>query len=249
MNISALPVIEIDKTHNADFRQWHALAHQIDCSIPAPKDAQLSSPDLAVIRQSGSALAESIRAIRTQLLLRGFPSGRKTVAVAGISPNCGASLFSANLAALFSQVGKKTLLIDADMKNPVLHQIFNLTSTKGLSDVLANRAVLSETLISINALPNLTLLLAGAVQPDSSELLSAPVFSDVSENLAKQFDVVFYNTPAFLESTDALMLAKHSDYVLLVVHRNQSRLTDVDAVCKQITDNGIEIIGSVLVDY
>lgn len=169
--------------------------------------------------------------------------------VAGISQNCGASLFSANLAALFSQVGEKTLLVDANMRDPAVHHIFNLSNSSGLSDVLTHRATLSEALLSIDALPNLTLLTAGAVQSDASELLSASAFNALNTDLTGQFDIIFYDTPAFLESTDALMVAKYSGCVLLVVHRNQSRLTDVNAVCQQITGNGIEIIGSVLVDY
>lgn len=245
MNNSASPVIEIDKNHYDPSMTESPQSRTLTIS----KDAQPVLPDLAVIRQSGSALAESIRAIRTQLLLRGFSSGKKTLAVAGVSRDYGASLFSANLAVLFSLTGKKTLLIDADMRNPSLHRIFNVTSTQGLSDVLANRAVPSEAFISISALPNLTLLPAGAVQPDSSELFSAKVFSDINEKLTGQFDVIFYNVTPPLESTDTLMLTKHLDCVLLVVHKDQSRLADVDAVCKQMTDNGIEIIGSVIVDY
>lgn len=279
MNISAPPIIEFDKSKNTvssvDFLQRHTLQNgqspqkseqishqgsekilqlqkqkddQPDCPTPAPADTP-SAPELTVIRRPDGDFAESIRAVRTQLLLRGFPASKKIVAVTGISSNCGASFFAANLAALFSQVGKKTLLVDANMRNPVLHEIFNLADSKGLSDVLIQRAPLNETLIPVTALPKLTLLSAGEVRSDASELLSAPVFSDINETLAGQFDVIFYDTPAFLESTDALMIANQADYVLLVVHKNQSRLTDVSAVCKQIADNGIEIIGSVLVDY
>jgi protein-tyrosine kinase len=237
---------QLEVTSDADIRNERAF--QPDCSTVVPESAS-SAPELTVVRRPDGDLTESIRAVRTQLLLRGFPSSKKIVAVTGISSNCGASFFSANLAALFSQVGKKTLLIDANMKNPKLHDIFNLIGMKGLSDVLTQRVLLNETLISVTALPKLTLLSAGEVRADASELLSAPVFSDINETLAGQFDVIFYDTPAFLESTDALMIANQADYVLLVVHKNQSRLADVSAVCKQIADNGIEIIGSVFVDY
>lgn len=252
MNSFSPSLIELDNARDtapsSSTLRRHALIYQLDSSVPAPDAAPLS-PELAIIRQPDSVLTESIRAARTQLLLRGFPSSRKTVVVAGISQNCGASLFSANLAALFSQVGEKTLLVDANMRNPTVHHIFNLSNSSGLSDVLTHRATLSEALLSIDALPNLTLLTAGAVQSDASELLSASAFNALNTDLTGQFDIIFYDTPAFLESTDALMVAKYSGCVLLVVHRNQSRLTDVNAVCQQITGNGIEIIGSVLVDY
>jgi capsular exopolysaccharide synthesis family protein len=250
MNSFALPLIEIDNLRESPSLEGvsQRYAEPIEQVLLSQETAQLS-PELAVIRQPDSALTESIRAARTQLLLRGFPSSRKTVVVAGISQNCGASLFSANLAALFSQVGEKTLLVDANMRNPTVHHIFNLNNSSGLSDVLTHRTTLSEALFSIDALPNLTLLAAGAVQSDASELLSASAFNALNTDLTGQFDIIFYDTPAFLESTDALMVAKYSGCVLLVVHRNQSRLTDVNAVCQQITGNGIEIIGSVLVDY
>lgn len=251
-NISALPVTEFnracDAVYSADPQKLNVFTYQIDNSVLTQKNTY-SSLDLAVIREPESALAESLRTVRTQLLLRGIPSRKKTVAVVSVNPDSGSSLFSSNLAVLFSQTGNKTLLVDANIKNPGVYQIFNLGETRGLSDVLVNRFALSETLISINTLPNLTLLLAGTAQSLSSELLSTQVFCNIHEDLAKQFDIIFYDTPAFIKSTDALMLAKHSDYVLLVVHKNRSRLTDVSTVSKQIAAHGIEIIGSVLVEY
>ena len=167
----------------------------------------------------------------------------------GINRNSGTSLFTANLAVLFSQLEKQTLLIDANLRNPSQHNLFNLTNKCGLSDVLADRVAIVGALTTVEALPNLSLLPAGTLPPNPLELLSMPKFSITNELFSDQFDIVLYDTPGFMEGTDALMIAKHADYVLLLVHKNQSRLADVEAVSKQITNNDIKIIGSILVDY
>ncbi|SER64929.1 receptor protein-tyrosine kinase [Nitrosomonas sp. Nm51] len=232
----------------SDIDVQHAMTYQFGSSHQLPKQAG-TTPELPVIDQPGGTLAESIRSVRTQLMLRGFPSKQNVLAVVGVRQDCGTSRFAANLAALYSQLDKRTLLIDANFRNPVQHQIFGLTDKHGLSDMLAGHTVITDVMVTIESLPNLTILPAGTLPPHSSELLGMSTFNSTHELLAGQFDVVLYDTPGYMESTDALLIANNCDYVLLAVHKNQSRLDDVIAVSKQMADNGTTIIGTVLVDY
>ena len=232
----------------SDIDVTHAMTYQSSGLNQLPKQAS-NLLELPAINQPDSALTESIRSVRTQLILRGFPSSQNVLAVIGTKQDSGASRFVSNLAVLYSQLDIRTLLIDADLRNPVQHQTFGLTNRLGLSDMLANHSTVTDALVTVESLPNLTVLPAGTRMPHTSELLSMPTFKTTHELLAGQFDIVLYDTPGFIESTDALLVASYCDYVLLVVHKNQSRLTDVIAVSKQITDNATAIIGTILVDY
>ncbi|MCB1935422.1 MAG: CpsD/CapB family tyrosine-protein kinase [Nitrosomonas sp.] len=245
MNIPAQPVIEFIKSKNT-VSLTESMPQEESCQQP---EAIQSAPKLPVIDEPDSGLAESIRAVRTQLILNGFPSSKKRMALISVSHDCGANHFSANLAVLFSQLGKQTLLIDTNLKYPVLHQVFNLPETNGLSDILIGHTPVNKAFVSFRTLPDLTLLPAGKIQSNASELISKPEFKTINEQLAREFDIILYDAPPFFESTDALIIANYVDYVLLLIHKHHVRLADVSNACKQIIDGGGEIIGSILVDY
>ena len=261
MNTSAPPIVEFVKAKNTasltdatqaslvsqgDVRQ--AQACQQD-GFHRQQAVVQSVPRLPALDEPDSPQVESIRAIRTQLMLNGFPSDLKSLALVGINHDCGAGHFSANLAVLFSQLSQKTLLVDTNLRRPAQQHLFNLPDSAGLGGVLNDQVALKDTLITFQALPHLTLLPAGAAQINASELIGMPAFKTLNKRFAADYDVVLYDAPAFIESTDALMIVNQTDYVLLLVHKNHSLLADVSAVCKQITDSGGKIIGSILVDY
>ncbi|SEN58019.1 CpsD/CapB family tyrosine-protein kinase [Nitrosomonas marina] len=231
----------------SDYDIQHALVCQLDGSELHTKPEGIAV-NLPVINQPDSILAESIRSVRTQLILRGFPSSQNALAIVGIQKSAETSHFVASLAAMYSQLGKRTLLIDANIRNPVQHKLFGLAENRGLSDLLVDHATIADVLVTIDSLPNLALLPSGTSPVNSSELLSLTRFKAIHELLTSQFDVVIYDTPDIQETTDALMVCHHCDFALLLVLKHRSRLADVSAVNKQMTDNGIAIIGSVLID-
>jgi protein-tyrosine kinase len=203
---------------------------------------------LVAAYQPFSPQVETLRAIRSQLMLRWFAGGRKTLAIASVNPGEGASLFAANLAVVFSQLGEHTLLIDANLRQPRQHQIFNLPGKQGLSDILAGRADLSA-IAKVNSFVDLSILPAGTLPPNPQELLSRPAFSDLSARLAAQFDVVIYDVSAFSAGADALAIAARAGGVLLVARKNTSNLADLSVVAAQLARTGAEVVGSVLVEY
>ena len=148
----------------------HALAKQFDYAYLTPGDGHFS-PDLVAAYQPFSLQVERLRALRGQLMLRWFSTGHKALAITGIHPGDGASYLTANLAVVFSQLGERTLLIDADLRHPRQHVLFNLGHRPGFSDMLAGRAGLSAVTRIPNLL-NLSVLTAGTVPPNPAELLS-----------------------------------------------------------------------------
>ena len=150
----------------------HALSFQFEYPYLANDREGLSGELVAAVAPYGKE-AEALRSVRSQLLLRWFQDGRKTLAIGCASEGDGASYMAANLAVLFAQLGRKTLLIDANMRQPRQHQIFNLGNSKGLSDILAGRAD-ATIASSIKSFPTLSVLPSGSPPPNPAELLMRP---------------------------------------------------------------------------
>ncbi|MBS0425354.1 MAG: chain length determinant protein tyrosine kinase EpsG [Proteobacteria bacterium] len=224
------------------------LAQQFDYPYLLPGQGN-HSPELVVAYQPFGAQVEVFRAVRSQLMLRWFTSGHKALAIVGYSLGDGASLFAANLAVVFSQLGERTLLIDANLRYPQQHEIFNLRNRQGLSDVLAGRVSISEVIAKIDSFIDLSVLPAGTLPPNPLELLNRNVFDELNGQLANQFDVILYDTLAFSSGSDALAVAARTDGALVVAHKNNTRLSDINAINEQLKYSGTEVVGSVLIDF
>lgn len=230
---------------DADIQQ--VLARQFDYPYLQPGQGNFA-PELVAAYQPFSEQVEILRAIRSQLMLRWFVGGRKSLAVASVNPGEGTSLFAANLAVVFSQLGEQTLLVDANLRTPRQQQIFNLAGKQGLSDILVGRANL-DAIAKVDSFVDLSVLQAGTLPPNPQELVSRSSFGDLTGNLAHLFDAVFYDVSAFSAGADAMALAARVGGVLLVARKNTTSLADISAVADQLGRVGAEVVGSVMVDY
>jgi protein-tyrosine kinase len=230
---------------DADIQQ--VLARQFDYPYLQPGEGNFA-PELVAAYQPFSEQVETLRAIRSQLMLRWFAGGRKALAIACVNPGEGASLFAANLAVVFSQLGEQTLLVDANLRTPRQQQIFNLPGKQGLSDILAGRANL-DAIAKVESFVDLSVLQAGTLPPNPQELVSRSSFGDLTLDVAKMFDVVLYDVSAFSAGADALAIAARAGGVLLVARKNTTRLADIAAAADQLGRAGAEVVGSVMVDY
>ena len=228
----------------ADIRR--VLARQFEYPYLLPGEGNFPS-ELVAAYQPFSEQVEMLRAVRSQLMLRWFESGRKALAVVSVNPGEGASLLVANMAIVFSQLGQTTLLIDANLRNPRQHEIFNLKARQGLSDILANRAGI-ETFSKVEPFSDLYVLPAGTRPPNPQELLNRPSFTALRESLATRFDVILFDVPAFSIAADALAIAARVGGVLLVANKNKTHLADINAIRTQLGRADVEVVGSVLVD-
>lgn len=179
---------------------------------------------------------------------RWFAVGGKGLAVVSIDSGDGASLFTANLAVVFAQLGQRTLLIDANMRKPRQHKIFGLVGKQGLSNILAGRAGL-DAVSTINTFSDLAVLPAGTIPPNPQELLSRATFGELIENLAPRADIILYDVPAVSMAADVFSVAARTGGVLLVIRKNQTRLASMNTLNEQLARSGAEVVGSVLVDF
>lgn len=229
----------------ADIQQ--VLARQFDYPYLQPGERQYSDKLLAAY-QPFSPQVETLRAVRSQLMLRWFARGRKALVVAGVDSGDGASLFAANLAVVFSQLGENTLLVDANLRKPTQHEIFDVKGRQGLSDMLAGRAEI-DIIEKVDAFVSLSVLGAGTLPPNPQELLSRSSFGGLNQQLESLYDVVLYDVAAYADGSDSLAIAGRAGGVLLVARKNKTQLEAISAMAEQMKNNGAEVVGSVLVDF
>jgi protein-tyrosine kinase len=231
--------------NEADIQQ--VLARQFDYPYLQTGEGNYS-PHLVAAYDPFSPQVETLRAVRSQLMLRWFARGRKSLTVVGIDRGDGASLFAANLAVVFSQLGEHTLLVDANLRKPSQHTIFNIPGKQGLSDVLAGRADLDVT-AHVGSFVDLSVLGAGTLPPNPQELLSRSNFAGLNAQLESRYDVTLYDVAASQTGLDALVLAARTGGVLIVARKNKTHMGDVNALAEQVAQNGAVVVGSVLVDF
>lgn len=226
----------------ADVR--HALAMQFD--YPYLRNGQGSfSKSLIAAYQPFSPQVEALRALRSQLNLHWFNEGNKALAVISANAGEGCSNLAANLAIVFSQLGERTLLIDANLREPEQHTIFNRTPLYGLSDILIGRADVS-VIAKIEELAGLYLLPAGTVPPNPQELLSRKGFNELIVQLREQFDVVIVDTPPASMNLDAQTVASRCGGALLVSRLNETKLSDLANVRDQLIVSDVEIVAAIV---
>ena len=229
----------------ADIQQ--VLARQFDYPYLQQSDNKFPL-ELVAAYQPFSPQVETLRAIRSQLMLRWFAKQRHALAIMSVNPGDGVSFFSANLAIVFSQLGEHTLLVDANMRKPAQEKLFNLQSKLGLSDILAGRAEMSE-ISKIDSFVDLSVLVAGTPPPNPQELLSRESFTQLNSQLERNYDAVLYDVSAFSTGADALAVASRVGGVLLVTRQDKTRVADVNALCDQFIRNGVEVVGTVMVNF
>jgi len=228
----------------ADIQQ--VLARQFDYPYLQKGESQFS-PLLTAAYAPFTPQVETLRAVRSQLMLRWF-SNHKSLLVLGIDSGDGVSMLAANLAVVFSQLGENTLLVDANLRAPSQADIFNLKGRQGLSDILAGRADI-DAVAKIDSFVSLSVLSAGTLPPNPQELLNRGGFAALGKRLEALHDIVLYDGTALSTASDALAVAARVGGVLLAVRKNRSMVRDVRAVTEQLNDSGAQVIGAVLVDF
>lgn len=222
-----------------------ALSRQFDDLYLASDDNSLDQ-QLVAAYQPFSLIAEQLRALRTQLILRRHAKEGRQDAIAIVSANGkeGRSFMSANLAIVFSQLGERTLLIDADLRTPTQHIFFKLGNVEGLSGILAGRTGM-DAIGRIPSLPGLCVLPAGAVPPNPQELFGRAGFIELLGSLAQEFDTIILDTPAAGKYAEAQMIAVSAGAALLIARKDRSSMSDVIRLTRNLQQTQTDMIGSV----
>jgi len=192
-----------------------------------------------------SAVSEAYRTFRTNLQFTQADTPLKTILVTSPGPSEGKSTTISNLAITLSQSGLKTLVVDTDLRKPVLHGIFGVPKEPGVVHYLSGKADL-KSVIKQTPLENIFLIPAGIIPPNPNELIGSQKFKNMVEELKGEFDFVLFDSPPMMVVADATVLSTILDGVVLVISAGQSHLANMEKVATSLKGLKANLLGGVL---
>lgn len=208
--------------------------------------------ELIAYRDPKSPTSEIFRTLRTNIQ---FMNNRKlqTLVVTSTLPGEGKSFISSNLAITFAQMGKRTLIVDADMRKGRMYSIFSVSQIPGLSNYLSGIDESGEITdknitgyVQETAIDNLYVISAGNIPPNPAELLVSDKMLDGLDYLKNIFDIIIFDTPPSLLVTDSAIISRIVDTTIIVSEYNQTKKEDLEKVKKDIENVGGKIGGVVV---
>jgi tyrosine-protein kinase Etk/Wzc len=205
---------------------------------------------LPVLRDSKSQAAESFRTFRSNLLFSAVDRPHRSILFTSPLPEEGKTTCAANLGICLSHLGKRVLLVDADLRKSVMHRAFNSKRSPGLVDVLVEeewQKALDQA-IQNTEVQNLDLLTSGRTPPNPNEMLGSEKMGRLMDFLAGRYDFVLFDSPPVLAVSDAMVMARRVDGVLIVVRGGRTSRGSLQNVVDVLSQTGTRILGVVLND-
>jgi tyrosine-protein kinase Etk/Wzc len=206
------------------------------------------SPHLITQIDPKSPIAESYRSLRTAVQYAAIESQVRTLLVTSSIPQEGKSTTSTNLAIVIAQSGSRTLLIDCDLRRPVLHSVFGMTKDPGLVNCLVGANSIDES-IRESGIPNLYILPSGAIPPNPSELLGSRRMRMLLEELKERFDTIILDSPPVGTVTDSVILSTLVDASLVIVRAHKTKMEFLEKTRESIERISPNMLGVVLNDF
>ena len=193
-----------------------------------------------------SPVSESYRSLRTNISYASADKKIKSLLVSSPQPGEGKSTTVANLAIAFAQLRKRTLLIDADLRKPVQHNVFDHPRGPGLSEYLVGELQDFSTIVRKTKVENLFLVTAGELPPNPSELLGSNRMSELVDKLEKEWDMILFDSPPIVAVTDSSMVSAEIDSMVMVIKAGQTDRSAVDRALDTISNVKSPLIGAIL---
>lgn len=199
----------------------------------------------AVQRDPSGLIAESFRQVRTAILARVDRRGYKTLMIVCAQGACGTSTVTNNLALSLAYNGKRVLVLDANFRRPVQHELFGARSTPGLVEVLRNTATLDEALVHKED-PKLDILPVGDAKDAPPEVMESPAFRQLLAHLEGRYDLILIDAPPGLLTSESQLLSRHVDAVAVVVRAARDKRGAVGRLLRQLEGHRADVLGLVL---
>ncbi|MCJ7783504.1 MAG: polysaccharide biosynthesis tyrosine autokinase, partial [Desulfobacterales bacterium] len=201
--------------------------------------------ELVTFGHPKSMLSEAYRSIRTSILLSSSEKPPKKITITSPNPSEGKTTTVINTAIALSQTGAQVLIIDADMRKPKVHKIFNYENGKGLSNFLSGHGDL-ESIVKKSEVPNLFYIPCGPVPPNPSELLGSILFKTMLESLEARFDHILLDSPPVLGFADAIILSTCVNGVILTVLGGKTPRETLQRAKEALQQTNTKILGVVI---
>ncbi len=236
-NGTALPDLGSDLTAGAKLNAGsltRVAERQLPDFVSWEVDPTRVEPRLVTITHPLSNYCEEYRSLRTHVLHRSQRQKLQSIVVASVNPSEGKSVTALNLSWLLAQTdGVKALIIDSDLRMPSLADYLGIETDKGLSDILAGTATVTESIVRLEP-SGLHILPGGDARSDVAELISGPKFKEILREAREMFDYVIIDAPPLGIFTDATVLINHADGALLVVRANRTRYSVIDRILEPL---------------
>lgn len=214
---------------------------------PADTPGQsVAARNIISLSQPKSQFAEAFRSLRTSLLLSSAGQPPKYILLTSATPAEGKTTASINLSTVLAQGSDRVLLIDADLRRPTVHERFGLSARVGLSSVLTGSASFEKAIQQVSEVPNLDILVSGPMPPFPTELLSSEPMRRLLESVADRYTHIVIDSPPVLSVTDAVLLAREADAVVLVIRQGKSSKHIVRRARDLLLRSGAPVTGILL---
>lgn len=191
-------------------------------------------------------ISEAFRVLRTNLSFSAVDGGLKTMLVTSSSPGEGKSNTAANLAVVIAQTGKRVLVVDADLRRPTQHKVFELPNNQGLTTAVVDSQTPLQHHIQKTAISQLFVMTSGPIPPNPSELLNSQRMHQVCETLSETFDLIIFDTPPVLTVADATILSTMVNGVLIIVDAGNTRRGALHDAWDRLQQSNAPVFGVVL---
>jgi polysaccharide biosynthesis transport protein len=213
--------------------------------MPGPADRE-PFYRMATLLYPRSPAAEAFRTIRTNIEFASIDKPFRTIAVTSAAPGEGKTVTASNLAVAFAQSGRKTILVDADLRRPGVHDMFSLANAAGLTDLVHSDTIRVDDVMRRTDNPNLTVITAGIVPPNPAELLGSARMEVILDRLRDKAEIIVFDTAPVGAVTDAAILAAKSDATLFVVQPYKTTERTVRRGREALAKVNARVIGTVL---
>ncbi|MCB0207894.1 MAG: polysaccharide biosynthesis tyrosine autokinase [Anaerolineae bacterium] len=203
-------------------------------------DKLISSQDMF------SPITEAYRQIRTNIQFAAIDRPAQSIMVTSSNPSEGKTTTSANLGIIMAQADLKTIIVDADLRRPSLHKIFQVPNLSGLTDLLSSNNIDIDTQLKDTSIENLKIITSGPLPPNPSEILGSQKMMQMLQQLERIADVIIFDTPPVLAVTDALVLSKRVDGVIMVARSKKTRRDTLRESLERLNHVGAKLLGGIL---
>ncbi len=193
-----------------------------------------------------SPVTEAYRSLRTNIQFSSLDKPVKTLLVTGANPGCGKTTTTANLGVTLAQAGAAVLLVDTDMRRPTLHKYFGFSNDRGLTNLLVDTNLILREVVCHTRVDHLDVLFSGPLPPNPAELLSTEKMKGMVRAFTEKYDYVLFDSPPIIAVTDAAILSRLVDAVLVVLDYGVVTRDEAGFAVEQLAKVQANVIGAVI---
>ena len=243
--LGTIPIIQTDDFELDNIEQKIATAKGPEKEILQKVHQQIQAK-LIMDYSPKSFTSEAFRILRTNILSRKKNSDCTTLLITSSGPKEGKSTIQANIATALAQMDAKVILVDLDLRRPMVHTILDFDKEVGISDFLMDKSVKIESVIKQSNIKNLDIITSGIIPPNPSELLASKRMDVAIKELKEKYDYILFDSPPVIAVTDSMVMAKKIDLLILAIRVDQADKNVVRRTKELLENININIAGVVI---